>query len=283
MTYQVRTTRPYRAFLAPALLAAGLAVLSSEVPAEAGGTGVEVDAQYKVSLNGFNIGSLHYTSAIQGNVYTLTSDVELSMLLGAFHWKGLSRTVGTVQNAALAPTGFNFDFESTVKNGSVRMGFDKSTVKTVSVEPAQPPAEGIVPVKSEHLKNVLDPLSAIMALTRGTNTNPCARKVAIFDGKQRFDLQLAFRRIEPASGPGQSPGTVCAIKYIPIAGYKASPETTAMASNSGIEITFRPAANADLLVPSRVVLPTMAGQAEIVAERVGIRGGSAGQVAFIAD
>lgn len=283
MKYQVRPSRRLVAAAAPVLLAAGLASLPSSFKAEAGGTGVEVDAQYKVSLNGFNIGSLHYKSAVEGNVYTLTSDVELSMLLGAFHWKGVSRTVGTVQNTNLAPTGFNFDFTSTVKDGSVRMGFDKGAVKTVAINPPAPPAADVVPVKEQHLKNVLDPLSAIMVLTRGGTTAPCSRKVSIFDGKQRFDLQLAFRRNEPATQPGQAPGTVCAIKYTPIAGYKANAETANMAGNTGIEITFRPAANADMLVPSRVVLPTMAGEAEIVAERVGIRGGGQGQVAFVAD
>ncbi len=271
-----RVFKPGRAAVAKvsALLLAGAALPAAE-PAQAGGPKSSVDARYKISLNGFEIGDMHYVSAIEGSSYTLATDVELSLLLGAVHWKGASRTVGSLGEAAPTPTGFNFDFDSTMKSGSVRMGFDRGNVKSVAVEPQAPPAPDVVPVREQHLKGVLDPLSAIMVLTRGATANPCARKVGIFDGKQRFDLTLAYRRAE--SG-GQ---TVCAVKYTPIAGFKKTEETANLAASTGIEITFKPAPAADLMVPSRIVLPTLAGTAEIVVEKVNVRGAGPGQVAQV--
>lgn len=275
MKYPVLQPGRVAAAMACALLMAGAAPFPGTAPAQAGGPKSTVDAQYKISLNGFQIGGMQYVSAIEGNTYTVATSVELSLLLGTVHWKGVSRTVGSLGEAAPSPAGFNFEFDSTLKSGSVRLGFDHGNVKTVSIEPQAAPAADIVPVREQHLKRVLDPLSAIMVLTRGATANPCARKVGIFDGRQRFDLSLAYRRSEAG---GQ---TVCAVRYTPIAGYKRTEETANLASSTGIEITFKPAPAADLMVPSRIVLPTLAGTAEIVAERVSVRGAGAGQLALV--
>lgn len=276
-----RAQRRGAAVVASAFLASGLMALPASQMAQAGVSGQKVDAHYKITLNGFDVGTLHYASAVEGSTYTLSSDVRLSFLLGAFQWKGVSRTVGTSTSKALSPTGFNFDFASTLKDGAIRMGFDKGNVRSVSIDPPSPPAEGTVPVQSQHLKGVLDPLSAIMSLTQGASGNPCTRKVAIFDGKQRFNLELAYRRQEDLGGGQAGTGTVCMVRYIPIAGYKASPETQALAANTGIEIVFRPVPSADLMVPHRVVLPTLAGTAEIAAERIDVRMPGQGQVALV--
>lgn len=265
---------------ASALLAAALAVLPAAEPVLAANSAHAISAKYRISLNGFDVGDFVYKSAVEGNVYTLSSDVQLSFLLGAFKWRGTSRTVGRATASSLSPTGFNFDFTSTLKDGAVRMGFERGSVKSLSIDPPSPPQPGTVPLKEHHLKGVLDPLTAIMALTQGASGDPCSRKVSIFDGRQRFDLKLAFRRKEPL-GSHNEMGTVCMIKYVPIAGYKDNADTQSLANNSGIEITFRSVASADLHVPHRVVLPTLAGPAEITAERVDIRVPGQGQLALV--
>jgi hypothetical protein len=163
----------------------------------------------------------------------------------------------------------------------VRLGFDKGNVQTVSVVPLSAPAGDAVPVGQQDLKNVLDPLSAILALTQGGVSNPCARKVSIFDGKQRFDLQLSYRRQEPLGDGQNGMATVCRIAYVPIAGYRRNEDTQSMARNTGIEIAFRSVPGVALSVPHRLVLPTLAGQAELIAERVDIKTAGEGQVALV--
>ena len=116
----------------------------------------------------------------------------------------------------------------------------------------------------------LDPLSAIMSLTRSDAAKPCGKKLAIFDGKQRFDLSLSFVRLEPITDAHAAQATVCRIKYTPIAGYRNNDETRALAQNTGIEISFRPIPAARLLVPHKVVIPTMAGDAILSAEHIKI-------------
>lgn len=241
----------------------------------------QISAVYQISLNGFDVGNFRYTSETSGQSYKLTSDVELSLMMGAFQWKGVSTTSGsTASAAALRPAAFGFDYSSTLKSGAVRMGFTKGNVESVSIDPPAPPMPDAVPLKPEHLTNVLDPLSAILAMTRDTGGSPCDRKLAIFDGKQRFDLQLIYRRNEPIEGSSEQ-ATVCRVKYIPIAGFRQTEDTANLARTTGIEISFRSVPGAKLLVPQKIALPTMAGTAEITVQHVDINTPGSGQVALI--
>ncbi len=245
---------------------------------------VEISASYKISLNGFDLGGLQFNSRVQNGSYTADSDVKLSALLGAFKWHGVTRTSGTISGAVHQPQGYSFEFDGSAKSGSIRMGFTGAEITSVSVKPEAFTAPDSVPLERQHLKNAIDPLSAIMALTRVEGDNPCGRKLAIFDGKQRFDLTLSFRRQESiGTGLNGEPLTavVCKVKYTPVAGYRNTSETQAMAANNNIEIAFRRVPNAGLMVPHRVVIPTMAGDAVIEAERVNIETGGHGQIALV--
>ena len=241
-----------------------------------------VSAVYQIVLNGFDIGNFRYTSEVNGPAYALTSDVELSLLMGAFHWKGVSRTSGTATSAGPRPASFGFDYTSSLKDGSVRMGFTKGTVDTISIEPPAAPVPDTVALKPEHLANVLDPLTAILSLTQDTGSKPCDRKLAIFDGKQRFDLQLVYLRQDPIEGTSET-ASVCRVRYIPIAGFRATEETANLARTTGIEISFRQVVGAKLLVPQKVLLPTLAGAAEISVQHVDIDTPGSGQVALVND
>lgn len=268
--------------LAACLVTLGAAPLAPAGPAAAEPqvNAPEIAALYKITLNGFDVGSLRYTAEHAGKAYALKSEVELSLLLGAFQWKGISNSAGTLMGTGPRPSGFTFEFTSTMRSGSVRVGFDDGNVESVSVMPYQPAAPDVVPVKEQDLKGVLDPLSAILALTRDDGVSPCARKVSIFDGKQRFDLQLAYRRQEPLPGQ-QGMATVCRVKYIPIGGYRNSEETANLARSTGIEISFRSVGANGVLVPQHVVLPTMAGPAELTVQRVEVGTPGHGQVALV--
>lgn len=266
---------------AVAVVCSSLATASAEAPPSSTKT-AQISAVYQISLNGFDVGNFRYTSELNGKSYKLNSDVQLSLLLGAFQWKGLSRTTGTTSDNGPKPNDFAFDYSSTLKNGSIAMGFAKGRVETVAIEPPAPTAADTVPVKPEHLTNVLDPLTAILSLTQDTGVKPCERKIAIFDGKQRFDLQMMFRRMEPIPGSTDQV-SVCRVKYIPIAGYRATEETANLARTTGIEISFRQVPGARLYVPQKVVLPTLAGTAEITVQQVDIKRAGSGVVALIND
>jgi hypothetical protein len=132
---------------------------------------------------------------------------------------------------------------------------------------------------------VLDPLSAVMALTRAQSSSPCGRKISIFDGKQRFDLLFSFRRRErvPETRPSGQPGIgyVCRVRYIPIAGHRNNDETRQMAGNTGIEVALRPVPSANLLIPYKITIPTIAGAAVLTSQRVDITTAGMRQIALV--
>jgi hypothetical protein len=241
---------------------------------------MEVDAVYKIALNGFELGKFRFNSNVTPYQYTVDTDVELSALLGVFHWKGVTRSSGTFAASKPIPAGFLFEFESPARNGSVKLGFDETGVHDISVLPQDYDAPDLVPLQAQHLKGVLDPLSAIMALTHSDSASPCGRKLEIFDGKQRFDLDLRFSREEAAAGQTEML-TVCRVKYTPLSGYRATDETRSMAANSGIEIAFRRVPNAKLMLPQTVVVPTAAGPAELTLETVDIKTPGRGKIALV--
>jgi hypothetical protein len=247
----------------------------------AGMSPAEVDAIYKITLNGFEIGSFRFSSKVTPDHYTADSDVELSALLGAFHWRGVTRTSGTIAGKDPKPAGFLFEFDGTAKSGSVQLGFNQSGVQSVSVLPISADPPDTVPLSEQHLKGVLDPLTAIMALTHVDGGSPCGGKVAIFDGKQRFDLELSYRRQAPIGESRTDMAIVCRVKYVPIAGYRANEETRNMANTTGIEIAFRPVPKANLMLPQDVIVPTLVGPAELTLVRVEIRTPDLGQIALV--
>ncbi len=224
---------------------------------------VRVDASYKITLNGFDLGDFRFKSNVGRTSYTLETDVRISALLGVFQWRGITSSTGLLAAKAAKPGKFRFDYESSVRNGSVAMAFGSDGVDTLTVLPTTLEPPDTVPLTRAHLKNVVDPLSAILTLTHSDAAAPCGRKVAIFDGKQRFDIDLRFARKEPVPGHAGETAIVCRVKYTPIAGYRPTQETQDLATSDAIEIAFRMVPSAKVMLPQSVTLPTPVGGARI--------------------
>ena len=286
---------PVRGRLTAVLSLAAFAVVGAEVllktqdqaladPPDAAAP-VEIGGHYTISFNGFGIGEVRTETRVAGKSYVASSDVEISALLGAFHWKGVTRAAGTLSGEQVRPSGYNFEYSGSAKSGSVRMGFGDGQVTQLAALPAgEAVPDDFVPLVPAHLKNVVDPLSALVALSRPTAKGPCGKTFALFDGKQRFDAGLVMRRREmlSSSQTGETfEGVVCRVKYTPIGGFRNNAETAALAENAGIEVTFRPVPQAGLWVPYRVALPTVAGQVAIEATRIDISASGGAQIALV--
>jgi hypothetical protein len=117
-------------------------------------------------------------------------------------------------------------------------------------------------------------MSALMALSHGASANPCGRRVGVFDGKHRFDVELSFRRQERVAErkpSGQPPlAYVCRVRYIPVSGHKHNRELKEMARNDRIEVAMRPIPAANMMLPYRISIPTSIGTTHIYARKVDI-------------
>ena len=267
----------------PALLAALLA--GSRAPAAAEAWPANVRALYEINFNGFNVGSFEFQSQAESLSYVLTGNAQLSVLLGAFTWSAATRSFGTIVNQAPRPASFTFDFRSNLRAGSTKLGFSDGSVTNIANVPPMVSSAPTVPLREQHLKGVVDPLSAIMMLTRGAGADPCDRRIAVFDGRERFDLVFSRKgdmRVTEQAPSGQ-PGIahVCRVRYLPIAGHKIDSETKFMAANDGIEVALRPVPSAHVFVPYLISIPTMAGSATIVSKRVEIVSPGKPQIAML--
>ena len=192
-------------------------------------------------------------------------------------WSGATNSSGLLTRGEPEPSDYSFKFKSSSKSGSVAMSFSKGRVAERTLVPPSSPSAKTVPLTDNHLEGVLDPMSAVLAMTTGHLDNPCDRTVAIFDGKQRFDLALTFRRKEriKEARPSGEPvvAFVCGVRYIPVAGHKDSKTVRSLAATEGIEVALRPIPSANILIPYEVTLPTFAGSAVLRSQRVEIRTG----------
>jgi Protein of unknown function (DUF3108) len=254
-------------------------------PAAADSWPANVRALYQIDFNGFNVGTFEFQSQAESDSYTLAAHARLSILLGAFTWSGDTRSFGMFVNEAPKPASFTFDFQSNLRAGSTKLGFSDGAVTDISNLPPTAATQPIIPVREHHLKGVVDPLSAIMVLSRSASADPCDRRIPIFDGKERFDLLLSRKgqmRVTEQSPSGQPDvAYVCRVRYLPIAGHKIDGETKFMAANDAIEVALRPVPSANVLVPYQISIPTMAGAAVITSKRVEIISPGKPQIAML--
>jgi hypothetical protein len=90
----------------------------------------------------------------------------------------------------------------------------------------------------------------------------CQRKVAIFDGRMRYDLQFAFKRLEKVKSEQGYQGTVvvCAIYFAPVAGHIADrPVIKYLVDLRSAEVWLAPIAGTRLMVPYKAIIPTPLG------------------------
>jgi hypothetical protein len=262
------------------LTAAGVTTANAQTE----GFPARVQANFDIAFNGLKVGTFDFVSTQQGGAYTLNGNAQMSLLFGALKWRGDTQASGQVVGGAPKPKAFAFNFQGGKKAGSTKIAYTGDTITQVLHEPPKEPKEGTVPVQPAHLKAVLDPMTAVMAMTKGTDGNPCARRIPVYDGKVRFDLLLSPRGTVQLSEqkPSGQPGTgfVCRVKYVPISGHKADEETKYMSGTDGIEIILRPIPSANLFVPYRITIPTVAGPATLTSKRVDITTAQQQQIAL---
>lgn len=256
-----RFTR-FRQWAAAICAAAGVVALGGEALAQG-----RVDAQYEVTLAGVPIGRGVWVIDIHSDQYVATANGKTTGLLRVFaSGEGSTAARGHVSNGRLIPSSYASSVTTGKSTEELRITLAGGNVKDFSVEPPTPPHPDRIPVTEAHRRGVTDPMSAALAQVPGTadpvSPEACNRKVSIFDGRMRYDLKLAYKRMETVkSGKGyQGPAVVCALYFVPIAGY--IPERLAikyLIAQRDIEAWLVPVAGTRVVVPYRVSIPTPLG------------------------
>ena len=251
----------------------------------------EVSATYSLAFTGFGVlGHFKFQSQVHGSEYTSTgtADVKVPVI---YNWSGRLNGGGRLSGEDVHPSSYAFSSQGKpiiggTKHYSLRLGYKDGAVSQITeVPPNSKGGKDYVPLKPDHLKDAFDPLTAVMAMSRIKTGNPCARRIPIFDGKQRFDLLISGggQQKVPETQPSGQPamGYVCKVRYVPIAGHKDNEDHKAMAANTGIEVAIRPVPSAGLMVPYRITVPTKWGTATMLLQRMDISAPGQKQIALV--
>jgi hypothetical protein len=96
----------------------------------------------------------------------------------------------------------------------------------------------------------------------------CQRSAAIFDGRMRYDLKLAYKRLDKVKAEKgyQGPVVVCSVSFTPLAGHIPSRAVIKyLTSMQDAEVWLAPVAGTRIVVPFRISVPTPLGDAVIEA------------------
>jgi hypothetical protein len=253
-----------------AAVAIALGAQAGGSPARAQG---RLDARYAASLAGIPVGRGAWVIDIDRDKYHAAASGATAGLLRLFSsGEGTGAARGTVVNGRLVPATYAASILTSKRKNEVRIALHAGTVKDVSVEPPVMPDSKRIPLRDVHRRGVLDPMTASLVWVTGSG-NPlvpgsCQHKVAVFDGRMRYDLRLAYKRMDhvKAQKGYDGPALVCAIYFSPIAGFDPGRVAIKYLSDlRDMEIWLVPIAGTSILVPFRLTIPTPFGLAMLEA------------------
>jgi Protein of unknown function (DUF3108) len=249
----------------PYAIIAGAAL---SVAADAADAQTRLDARYTVSLAGVPIGRGAWVIDIADDQYTAAASGMTTGLLRIFaSGQGSGAARGHISSSGdLVPSSYASSITADKKTEQLRIVLNKGTVKEFAVDPPTPPHPDRIPVTEAHRKGVTDPMSAAIVRVPGhgdpLSADACARNAAIFDGRMRYDLRMAYKRFEriKAERGYEGPAVVCAVYFTPIAGYiPGRAAIKYLVAQRDMEIWFAPLAGTRLVVPFRISIPTPLG------------------------
>ena len=250
--------------LVTGILALLVAALAPAEPAEAQG---RLEARYEVSLAGIPIGKGAWVIDIGDDQYSAAASGGTSGLMKAFAGgSGSGASQGRVVNGAFVPASYSATTSSSKKSETIRMTLAGGNVKESAIDPVPGVDPDRIPITDAHRHGVFDPMTGSLLRVPGTadpvSPEACHATTAIFDGRMRYDLKLDFKRMATVKAERgyQGPVVVCAIYFLPVAGY--IPDRAAikyLAAQRNMEVWLAPIAGTRVLVPFKMMIPTPLG------------------------
>lgn len=255
--------------LATLVAALGVLVVPGYAAAQA-----RLDARYTASLAGLPIGEGSWEIVIGETDYSATARGTTTGLMKAFTGgHGETVTKGTLNNGKPALASYVANIQSYKKGNEISLKVDGGTVKDLKLDPPAETEAERVPVTDASKSGVLDPMTATLVRMPGSgallSAEACQRKLPVFDGRLRYDLTLAFKRMgEVKADKGYAgPVVVCSVNFTPVAGYIPTRAAIKyLQEQRNIEIWLAPIDGTRVLVPIRIEGPTPVGRAVLEAD-----------------
>jgi Protein of unknown function (DUF3108) len=233
----------------------------------------KLDASYSVSFGRIRVGEITATFVLDDKEYAISARGRAGGVMKTLvDGEGSFSTRGTITDGQPVPTTFTSKIVSNAETSDVTMVLDEGSVKNLEIAP--PPRSGRVTVTEANRQGIVDPLTAMLfsaaAEGDGLSQQACRHTLPIFDGQQRYDLKLAFKRMDKVTAEKgyAGPVAVCSLRYEPIAGHIASTTLVKYLSEGReMEIALAPVTGTRLLAPFRLSVMSMLANLVIEASR----------------
>lgn len=245
-------------------VASAAVLLSAPVMAHAQG---KLEARYTASLAGIPLGKGAWVIDISDNEYVAAASGMTTGLARVFTGgQGSGAARGGIVSGNFAPESYSVRISTDKRMEEVSMSLGGGNVKEFSVKPETPLSPKAVPLSDAHRRGVSDPMTASLSRVPGNgdplSPDACKKHLAIFDGRMRYDLDFAFKRIDKVKADSgyAGPVIVCSVYFSPVAGH--IPERAAikyLTALRDMEVWLAPMNGTRVLVPFRFSIPTPLG------------------------
>jgi hypothetical protein len=253
---------------------AATAVLGSIADASALAQG-KVDAQYTAYLAGLpigkgswviDIGDAHFSASVDGRTTGL-----VRVVTGG---QGTTVAQGSVSGGQPLASTYVANIKTSHKSDDVRLTLANGTAKDVQVDPPIDNDPARVPITDAMRQGVTDPMTASLIYVPGTGNmlvpESCQHAAPVFDGRMRYDLRMAYKRMETVKADKgyAGPALVCSVYFKPVGGHIPTRAAVKyLTETRDVEVWLVPVAGTRILVPFRIQAPTPVGLAMIEANQ----------------
>jgi hypothetical protein len=234
----------------------------------------KVDATYAITFARISVGNATLGADFKESDYSITATGRVGGAMRVLlNGEASLTTHGIVKDGRPEPRSFTSKIKSEEESDAVTMSLEAGNVTELILTPPAPSTGA--PATDADRQGIIDPLSAMLVPADGTGEElrqaACQRTLPIFDGRYRYNLKLAFKRMDKLSaGKGYAgPVIVCSLEYQPIAGLGAStPLVKYLSEGREMELVLAPMPGTRVLVPVRFVVVSMLANLVIEVDRL---------------
>lgn len=236
---------------------------------------VNVNVNYSLNIAGFQLGSVGLAARLKAKSYAIA--------IRAFTTGGLDRLMsftietrarGVYKGLRVNSTEYVTAYSNKRLKRKVVVTYPNTTRATVDASPAYRKYKDTVPLRAKHLRNVVDPLGAMLLPFNPkfahNDQRQCSRIQPIFDGVARYKLAMSPTK---NTDKNYKNAIACIVRYTPIAGHRKSQGDKTIIDNfARAKVWLMPIEKAGVLLPVKVEISTQFGTFSIVSDSIDIGG-----------
>ena len=229
-----------------------------------------LEAHYTASLSGLPVGKGTWSVEIDDVNYSATASGATTGLIRVFTGgQGSSSSRGTFPGSSI----YSASIKTTSKADKIDVVFLNGAVKDVRVDPPTDPDPERVPLTDAMRQGVVDPMASALVRMPATgdlvSSEACQRTASVFDGRLRYDLKLAYKRmdkVKPDKGY-VGPVVVCSVYFTAVGGHVPTRAAVKYLSQMrDMEVWLAPISGTRVLAPFRFQVPTPVGHGVLEAD-----------------